>query len=142
MKTISAKAEDIQRKWYLIDANNRVLGDVAVEAANILRGKNKVTYTPHIDNGDHVVVINAEKVVLTGKKETEKVYRRFSGFVGGHHSDTPRSMRARRPEQLVLLAVRGMIPHNKLGRKILTKLRVYRGEKHQQEAQMPVVHTF
>ena len=127
MKTISAKAEDIQRKWYLIDANNRVLGDVAVEAANILRGKNKVTYTPHIDNGDHVVVINAEKVVLTGKKETEKVYRRFSGFVGGHHSDTPRSMRARRPEQLVLLAVRGMIPHNKLGRKILTKLRVYRG---------------
>ena len=142
MKTISAKAEDIQRKWYLIDANNRVLGDVAVEAANILRGKNKVTYTPHIDNGDHVVVINAEKVVLTGKKETEKVYRRFSGFVGGHHSDTPRSMRARRPEQLVLLAVRGMIPHNKLGRKILTKLRVYRGEKHNHEAQQPVAHTF
>lgn len=142
MKTISAKAEDIQRKWYLIDANNRVLGDVAVEAANILRGKNKVTYTPHIDNGDHVVVINADKVVLTGKKETEKVYRRFSGFVGGHHSDTPRSMRARRPEQLVLLAVRGMIPHNKLGRKILTKLRVYRGEKHNHEAQQPTVHTF
>jgi large subunit ribosomal protein L13 len=142
MKTISAKAEDIQRKWYLIDANNRVLGDVAVEAANILRGKNKVTYTPHIDNGDHVVVINADKVVLTGKKETEKVYRRFSGYVGGHHSDTPRSIRARRPEQLVLLAVRGMIPHNKLGRKILTKLRVYRGEKHQQEAQQPTVHNF
>ncbi len=142
MKTISAKAEDIQRKWYLIDANNRVLGDVAVEAANILRGKNKVTYTPHIDNGDHVVVINADKVVLTGKKETEKVYRRFSGYVGGHHSDTPRSIRARRPEQLVLLAVRGMIPHNKLGRTILTKLRVYRGEKHQQEDQQPTVHNF
>jgi large subunit ribosomal protein L13 len=142
MKTISAKAEDIQRKWYLIDAKDRVLGDVAVEAANILRGKGKVTYTPHIDNGDHVVVINAEKVVLTGKKETEKVYHRFSGFVGGHHSDTPRSIRARRPEQLVLLAVRGMIPHNRLGRKILTKLRVYRGEKHNHEAQTPVVHTF
>ena len=142
MKTISAKAEDIQRKWYLIDAKDRVLGDVAVEAANILRGKRKVTYTPHIDNGDHVVVINAEKVVLTGKKETEKIYHRFSGFVGGHHSDTPRSIRARRPEQLVLLAVRGMIPHNRLGRKILTKLRVYRGEKHQQEAQTPVVHNF
>jgi large subunit ribosomal protein L13 len=142
MKTISAKAEDIQRKWYLIDAKDRVLGDVAVEAANILRGKSKVTYTPHIDNGDHVVVINADKVVLTGKKETEKVYRRFSGYVGGHHSDTPRTLRARRPEQLVLLAVRGMIPHNKLGRKILTKLRVYRGEKHQHEAQQPVVHNF
>src|SRR5262245_12392595 len=96
MKTISAKAEDIQRKWYLIDAKDRVLGAVAVEAANILRGKNKVTYTPHIDNGDHVVVINAEKVVLTGKKETEKVHHRFTGFVGGHHSETPRSIRARR----------------------------------------------
>ncbi len=142
MKTISAKAEDIQRKWYLIDAKDRVLGDVAVEAANILRGKRKVTYTPHIDNGDHVIVINAEKVVLTGKKETEKEYHRFSGFVGGHHSDTPRSLRARRPEQLVLLAVRGMIPHNRLGRKILTKLRVYRGEKHNHEAQTPVAHTF
>lgn len=142
MKTISAKAEDIQRKWYLIDAKDRVLGDVAVEAANILRGKGKVTYTPHIDNGDHVIVINAEKVALTGKKETAKIYHRFTGFVGGHHSDTPRSIRARRPEQLVLLAVRGMIPHNRLGRKILTKLRVYRGEKHNHEAQTPVVHTF
>jgi large subunit ribosomal protein L13 len=142
MKTISAKAEDIQRKWYLLDAKDRVLGDVAVEAANILRGKGKVTYTPHIDNGDHVIVINAEKVALTGKKETEKEYHRFTGFVGGHHSDTTRSIRARRPEQLVLLAVRGMIPHNRLGRKILTKLRVYRGEKHNHEAQTPVAHTF
>src|SRR6186997_285285 len=133
MKTISAKAVDIKRKWYLIDAKDRVLGDVAVEAANLLRGKGKVTYTPHIDNGDHVVVINAEKVVLTGKKETEKVHRTFSGFVGGHHSETPRMIRARRPEQLILLAVRGMIPHNKLGRKIFTKLRVYRGEKHEHE---------
>ena len=142
MKTISAKAVDIKRKWYLIDAKDRILGDVAVEAANLLRGKGKVTYTPHIDNGDHVVVINAEKVVLTGKKETEKIHHRFSGFVGGHHSETPRHIRGRRPEQLVLLAVRGMIPHNKLGRKIFTKLRVYRGEKREQDAQMPVVHTF
>ena len=142
MKTLSAKAVDIKRKWYLIDANNRVLGDVAVEAANLLRGKGKVTYTPHIDNGDHVVVINAEKVVLTGKKETEKIHHRFSGYVGGHHSEAPRHIRARRPEQLVLLAVRGMIPHNKLGRKILTKIRVYRNDKHEQDAQMPVVHQF
>ncbi len=142
MKTISAKAEDIKRKWYLVDANNRVLGDVAVEVANILRGKLKVTYTPHIDNGDHVVVINAAKVVLTGRKETNKIHHRFSGYVGGHHSESPRQIRARRPEQLVLLAVRGMIPHNKLGRKILTKLRVFRGDKHEHEAQQPVPHTF
>jgi large subunit ribosomal protein L13 len=142
MKTYSAKAENITRKWYLLDAKDRVLGDVAVAAANLLRGKNKVTYTPHIDNGDHVVIINAEKVVLTGRKETEKIYRRFSGYVGGHHSDTPRTIRARRPEQLVMLAVRGMIPHNKLGRKILTKLRIYRGEKHEQEAQQPVAQSF
>ena len=142
MKTVSAKAEDIQRKWYLIDAKDRILGDVAVEAANILRGKNKVTYTPHIDNGDHVVIINADKVVLTGKKEINKVYHRFSGYVGGHHVDSPRSLRARRPEQIVLLAVRGMIPHNRLGRRIYTKLRVYRGEKHNHEAQQPTVHQF
>jgi len=140
--TISARAEDIKRKWYLVDANNRVLGDVAVEVANLLRGKNKVTYTPHIDNGDHVVVINAAKVVLTGKKETNKIRHRFTGYVGGHHSETVRQTRARRPEQLVLLAVRGMIPHNKLGRKILTKLRVYRSDKHEQEAQQPTVHSF
>jgi large subunit ribosomal protein L13 len=142
MKTFSARTEDLSRKWYLLDAKDRVLGDVAVEAANLLRGKGKATYTPHIDNGDHVIVINAEKVVLTGKKETDKTYRRFSGFVGGHHSETPGRMRARRPEQLILLAVRGMIPHNKLGRKILTKLRVYRGEKHGHDAQTPVVRSF
>ena len=87
-------------------------------------------------------LINADKVVLTGKKETEKVHRTFSGFVGGHHSETPRMIRARRPEQLILLAVRGMIPHNKLGRKIFTKLRVYRGEKHEHEAQSPIEHQF
>lgn len=140
MKTVSAKAEEQQRKWYLIDAADRVLGDVAVAAANLLRGKGKVTYTPHIDNGDHVIVINAGKVVLTGRKETDKQYRRFSGYVGGHHSDTPRTLRQRRPEQLILLAVRGMIPHNKLGRKIFTKLRVYRDANHKHEAQQPAVH--
>ena len=142
MKTYSAKTEEIQRKWYIIDAKDRVLGDVAVIVANILRGKNKVTYTPHVDNGDHVIVINAEKVVLTGKKETNKIYTRFSGYVGGQHSDTPRSLRARRPEKLIHLAVRGMIPHNKLGRKIFTKLRVYRGTEHDHAAQQPVPFTF
>lgn len=142
MKTFSAKAEEQQRKWYIIDAKDRVVGAIAVEAANLLRGKNKVTYTPHIDNGDHVIIINAEKAVFTGKKETQKEYRRFSGFVGGHHMDTARSLRARRPEQVLMLAVRGMIPHNRLGRQILTKLRINRGEKHPHTAQTPEVHTF
>ena len=101
MKTFSAKNEEQDRKWFIIDANKRVIGAVAVEAANLLRGKNKVTYTPHIDNGDHVVIINAEKAVFTGKKEVNKQYTRFSGYVGGHHSDSPKSMRARRPEQML-----------------------------------------
>lgn len=142
MKTFSAKNEEQDRKWFIIDANKRVIGAVAVEAANLLRGKNKVTYTPHIDNGDHVVIINAEKAVFTGKKEVNKQYTRFSGYVGGHHSDTPKSLRARRPEQMLTLAIRGMIPHNRLGRQILTKLRIYRGTEHPHIAQDPVAYTF
>ncbi|MES2466121.1 MAG: 50S ribosomal protein L13 [Verrucomicrobiota bacterium] len=142
MKTFSAKNEEQDRKWFIIDANKRVIGAVAVEAANLLRGKNKVTYTPHIDNGDHVVIINAEKAVFTGKKEVNKQYTRFSGYVGGHHSDTPKSLRARRPEQMLTLAIRGMIPHNRLGRQILTKLRIYRGTEHPHVAQEPVAYTF
>lgn len=142
MKTFSAKAEEQQRKWYVIDAKDRVVGAVAVEAANLLRGKNKVTYTPHIDNGDHVIILNAEKAVFTGKKETKKVYSRFSGYVGGQHNETARQLRARRPEQLLMLAIRGMIPHNRLGRKIITKLRVYRGEEHPHAAQSPIPHNF
>lgn len=142
MKTFSAKNEEQKRQWYVIDAANRVVGQIAVEAANLLRGKGKVTYTPHIDNGDHVIIINAEKCVLTGRKETDKVYTRFSGYVGGHHSDTPKTLRARRPEQILMLAIRGMIPHNRLGRKIITKLRIYRGDKHPHEAQSPIEHKF
>ncbi|MBP7950600.1 MAG: 50S ribosomal protein L13 [Verrucomicrobiales bacterium] len=138
MKTFSAKAEDIQRKWYVIDAANRVLGDVAVQAANLLRGKNKATYTPHIDNGDFVVVINADKVELTGKKETQKLYRWFTGYVGGHHETTPKQLRAAdKPEKMIYSAVRGMIPHNRLGRQIYGKLRVYKGTEHPHTAQNP-----
>ncbi len=137
MKTFSAKATDIDRKWWIIDAENQVLGNVAVHAANILRGKNKPVFTPHVDTGDYVVVINAAKVRLTGRKEENKVYTSYSGYVGGHKSVTPRNIREKHPERLVESAVRGMIPHNRLGRQIFKKLKVYAGAEHTHAAQDP-----
>jgi large subunit ribosomal protein L13 len=142
MKTFSAKASEVSRKWWLIDAKDQVLGQVAVRAANLLRGKAKPIFTPHVDTGDFVVVINAEKVRLTGKKEELKTYMSFSGFVGGHKTETARSRRARHPELLIERAVRGMIPHNNLGRAVYRKLKVYRGEAHPHEAQQPQPITF
>src|SRR6476620_1016094 len=124
MKTFSAKASEVPRKWWLIDASDQVLGKVAVKAANLLRGKEKTLFTPHVDTGDFVIVINAERVRLTGKKEEQK-------------SDSARSRRARHPELLVERAVRGMIPHNRLGRSVYRKLKVYRGESHPHTAQQP-----
>ena len=137
MKTFSAKAEQVDRKWWIIDARDQVLGRVAVKAANLLRGKEKAIVTPHVDTGDFVVVINAEKVRLTGKKEEQKSFMSFSGFVGGHKTESARSRRARHPELLVEHAVRGMIPHNKLGRQVYRKLKVYKGEEHPHAAQQP-----
>ena len=137
MKTFSAKASEIPRKWWVIDAKDQVLGQVAVKAAKLLRGKEKTIFTPHVDTGDFVIVINAEKVRVTGKKEDQKSYMSFSGFVGGHKSENVGSRRARHPELLVERAVRGMIPHNRLGRAIYTKLKVYRGEAHPHAAQQP-----
>jgi large subunit ribosomal protein L13 len=131
----------VDRKWWVIDAKDQVLGRVAVKAANLLRGKEKAIYTSHVDTGDFVVVINADKVRVTGKKEVQKVYTSFSGYVGGHKSENVKSRRARHPELLVELAVRGMIPHNRLGRAIYTKLKVYAGEKHPHFAQQPEVAT-
>ena len=142
MKTFSAKASEVSRKWWLIDAKDQVLGQVAVRAANLLRGKEKPIFTPHVDTGDFVVVINAEKVRLTGKKEELKTFMSFSGFVGGHKTETARSRRARHPELLIERAVRGMIPHNNLGRAVYRKLKVYRGEAHPHEAQQPQPVTF
>jgi large subunit ribosomal protein L13 len=139
MKTFSAKANEVLRKWYIIDAKGRSLGRVAVTAANILRGKGKAIFTPHVDTGDFVVVINAEKVRLTGKKEVQKEFMSFSGYVGGHKSETAGRRRERRPELLIERAVKGMIPHNRLGRRLFTKLKVYRGDKHPHEAQQPIV---
>lgn len=137
MKTFSAKAETVDRKWWVIDAKGQILGAVAVEAARLLRGKHKPIFTPHCDTGDHVVVINAREVVLSGKKEIEKVYSRFTGYVGGQKVETPRKVRAKHPERLVERAVRGMIPHNRLGRAVYRKLRVYPGAEHPHEAQAP-----
>ena len=137
MKTFSAKATDVSRKWWLIDARDQALGRVAVKAANLLRGKEKAIFTPHVDTGDFVVVVNAEKVRLTGKKEAQKTYMSFSGYVGGHKSENARARRARHPELLVERAVRGMIPHNRLGRAVYRKLKVYRGAEHPHAAQQP-----
>jgi large subunit ribosomal protein L13 len=138
MKTFSAKASEVERKWYLIDASDQPLGRVAVQAAKLLRGKGKAIFTPHVDTGDFVVVINAAKVRLTGKKEQQKQFMSFSGYVGGHKSETVAQRRRRRPELLVEHAVKGMIPHNRLGRAAFTKLKVYRGEEHPHGAQQPV----
>ena len=140
MKTFSAKASDIERKWHLIDAKNQILGQVAVEAARLLRGKNNPKFTPHIDSGDFVVVINAADVKLSGNKEHDKIYTSFSGYVGGQKVETPERIRRRKPEILVERAVRGMIPKNRLGRSQYGKLKVYAGANHPHEAQQPVVH--
>lgn len=140
MKTFSAKAEEIERKWYVIDAEGKVLGDVAVAAARLLRGKMKPIFTPHVDCGDHVVVINAEKVVVTGKKEDGKIYTSYSGYVGGKKRENVRRIRQRHPELLIQRAVHGMIPKNVLGRAIMKKLKVYAGTEHQHQAQSPEVY--
>ncbi len=141
MKTFSAKAHEVDRQWWIIDAADQVLGRVAVKAANLLRGKEKPIYTTHVDTGDFVIVINADKVRVTGKKETDKTFMSFSGFVGGHHTETFKARRARRPELLVEHAVKGMIMHNRLGRSIFTKLKVYRGSEHPHAAQSPIAVT-
>lgn len=138
MKTFSAKESEVQRNWWVIDAADQVLGRVAAKAADLLRGKEKAIFTPHVDTGDFVVVINAEKVRVTGKKETDKTFMSFSGFVGGHKSESVKARRARRPELLIEHAVKGMIPHNRLGRSVFTKLKVYRGATHPHAAQAPV----
>ncbi len=137
MKTFSAKTHEVDRQWWVIDAADQVLGRVAVKAANLLRGKEKAIVTNHVDTGDFVIVINAEKVRVTGKKETDKTFMSFSGFVGGHHTETFKARRARRPELLIEHAVKGMLPHNRLGRSSFTKLKVYRGSDHPHAAQAP-----
>ncbi|AHF91548.1 ribosomal protein L13, bacterial type [Opitutaceae bacterium TAV1] len=138
MKTFLAKKETVQPKWYLIDAEGEVLGRLAVKAANILRGRHKASYTPSIDTGDYVVVINADKVALTGVKEEKNKYMFFSGFVGGESYRSLQQMRERHPEFIIEHAVKGMLPKNRIARTMLTKLRVFSGASHTHEAQNPV----
>jgi large subunit ribosomal protein L13 len=137
MKTYLPKVNLEQRKWHLIDADGAILGRLAVQVANILRGKNKPVFTPHLDAGDFVVVINAEKVAVTGKKETEKFFMSYSGWKGSEKFTSVAQIRARHPEKLITHAVKGMLPKNRLGDQLLTKLIVYKGGKHPHAAQQP-----
>lgn len=137
MKTFSAKAQEHNPTWWVIDAKNQILGDVAVAAANLLRGKTKPTFTPHVDTGDFVVVLNAAEVRVSGKKEQQKIYTSKAGYVGNQKIENVERVRARRPELLVERAVKGMVPHTRLGRAILGKLKIYSGAEHPHEAQNP-----
>jgi large subunit ribosomal protein L13 len=137
MPTYIPKATSLDRRWFVIDASGKVLGKVATAAATVLTGKRKPTYTPFLDTGDHVVVINADQVVLTGQKETGKTYRHHSGFMGGLKSRAARDVRATHPKRIVEEAVRGMLPKTKLGRAMFLKLKVYPGPKHPHQAQKP-----
>ena len=137
MRTYFPKKGDIEPRWFIIDAENQVLGRLSSAIAKIISGKNKPTYTPFLDTGDHVIVINAEKVVLTGRKETDKIYRHHSLYPGGLKESAARFVRAEKPERMIEEAVWGMLPKNKIGRKMLKKLKVYRGSAHPHEAQQP-----
>ena len=137
MTTVMAKANEAERKWFLVDAQGKVLGRLATQVATILRGKHKPTFAHHLDMGDHVVVINAEKIHLTGRKLTDKIYRHHSLYPGGLKERAARFVRAEKPERMIEEAVWGMLPKNKIGRKMLKKLKVYRGTSHPHQAQQP-----
>jgi large subunit ribosomal protein L13 len=137
MKTYMAKAETTDKKWYIADASGKVLGRFASEIAHRLRGKHKATYTPHVDTGDFIIVVNAEKIVLTGKKLTDKIYYSYSGYPGGLRETAAGKMLAEKPEDLIRIAVQGMLPKTNLGRRMLKKLKVYSGNAHIHEAQCP-----
>lgn len=142
MKTFMASPATIDRKWYVVDATDMTLGRLASEVAKVLRGKNKPIFTPHIDCGDNVIVINAEKIKVTGKKMDQKVYYHHSDYVGGLKEATLREKLAKKPEQVIELAVKGMLPKGPLGRQMFTKLHIYAGPEHKHEAQKPEVLTF
>ncbi len=138
MSTFIPSANDITRKWFVVDASGKTLGRLATEAASILAGKRNPKYVPYIDMGDHVIVVNAEKIRLTGLKADSKVYRRYTGFPGGLREESYTRLLNRRPEKIVEEAVKGMLPKTKMGRQMATKLQVYRGDKHPHQAQQPV----
>ncbi len=134
-----AKSKEVTRKWYLVDAEGKVLGRLATRIAMILRGKTKAIYTPHVDTGDQVIVINASKVAVTGRKLKQKLYRTYSGYPGGLKEKNLETMLKKKPEEVIIRAVKGMLPHNKLGRKMLRKLKVYKGASHPHQAHRPEV---
>ena len=138
-RTYSPKASEIERKWYVIDATDKPLGRVATEAARLLRGKHKPTYTTHMDVGDNVIIVNCKDAVLTGHKLDQKIYRHHSGYIGGMKEVVAKDMMSNTPEKAMFLAIKGMLPHNKLGRQMIKKLRVYAGSEHEQAAQKPEV---
>ncbi len=141
MSTYMAKKESVERKWYIVDAADKPLGKTAATAATILRGKHKPEFTPHVDCGDFVIIVNADKAVLTGKKLDQKFYRHHSGYIGGLKEVSYRQLMATKPEMAMQLAVKGMLPHNKIGDKSITRLKVYAGDKHSHDAQKPVAYT-
>ncbi|MDE5590413.1 MAG: 50S ribosomal protein L13 [Acetatifactor sp.] len=142
MKTFTASSAAIDRKWYVVDATDMTLGRLASEVAKVLRGKHKPIFTPHLDTGDYVIVVNAEKVKVTGKKLDQKIYKHYSGYIGGLKETTLREKLSKKPEEVVELAVKGMLPKGPLGRQMYTKLYVYAGPEHKHEAQKPEVLAF
>ena len=142
MKTYMANPDKIERKWYVVDGEGQTLGRLATTCAHVLRGKHKVTYTPNVDCGDYVIVVNAEKIKVTGKKLDQKIYYHHSDYVGGMKETTLREMMAKKPEQVIELAVKGMLPKGPLGRTMIKKLHVYAGAEHAHQAQKPEVLTF
>ena len=140
--TYSVKKSEIESKWYIIDAENKPLGRVATEAAKLLRGKHKPTFTPNLDVGDHVIIINCDKVKLTGNKLNDKIYRHHSGYIGGMKEVTAKVMMETKPEKVMMLAIKGMLPHNTLGRQQLKKVRIYAGSEHENQAQKPEMWNF
>ena len=137
--TYSAKSNDIKRQLYIIDASGKPLGRIAAEAAKLLRGKHKPTFTPNIDMGDHVIIINCKDVILTGNKLNQKVYRHHSGYIGGMKEFSAKDMLSNNPEKAMMLAIKGMLPHNRLGRKMINKVRIYAGAEHENQAQKPEI---
>ena len=137
--TYMANSNNVEKKWYIIDASNKPLGRVAAEAAKLLRGKHKPTFTPHVDTGDHVIILNCKDVILTGKKLDQKIYKHHTGYIGNMKETVARNMLQDKPEKAMMLAIKGMLPKNRLGRQMINKVRIYSGAEHEHQAQKPEV---
>ena len=137
--TYTAKSNEIERKWYIIDASGKPLGRIAAEAAKLLRGKHKPTFTPNVDTGDHVIILNCKDVILTGKKLDQKIYRHHTGYIGNMKETPARRMLQQKPEKAMMLAIKGMLPKNRLGRQMISKVRIYSGSEHENQAQKPEI---